>query len=200
MQQFKSASMATVFGLDDSVDVSTDSAGHLVFRPLIQAAQTITGPNGPVTYPAMYGSQLNLPSDTVAYAPTAAEQLATAQQTQIGTISQGCELSIIDGFTSSALGAAYTYPSKPTDQLNLLGEHSASMNPNNPTTWSTKFWCADANGVWDIRVHTAAQIQQVFTDGVARKLACIEQNKALATQVMAAADVPSVQAILWVAP
>lgn len=133
-------------------------------------------------------------------APTASVLLANAQKSQIETISAGCSAAITGGFSSSALGAAYTYPSKPTDQLNLLGSQSASLSPNLPTGWTAPFWCCDANGVWDIRPHTPTQIQQVFTDGVARKLACIEQNKSLANQVLAATTVAAVQAIVWVSP
>ncbi len=175
------------------------SALYPVSRNLTNYTVGIVGGAQSITYwdTSALGPQ---PTQSQLDAAWPAVELATAQKSQIETISAGCEASIIAGFTSSALGAAYIYPSKPTDQLNLLGEHSASMNPNNPTTWSTKFWCADANGVWDIRVHTAAQIQQVFNDGVARKLACIEQNKSLANQVMAATTVAAVQAIVWVSP
>jgi len=138
------------------------------------------------------------------YSAPAAEQLAAAQKSQIKMISAGCATTIVSGFTSSALGAAYAYPSKEGgenhDQINLIGAYGNSLNPANASTWTTKFWCCDASGSWAFRAHTAAQIQQVFSDGAARKIACIEQNAALSAQVMAAADVASVQAIVWVAP
>lgn len=126
--------------------------------------------------------------------------LAESQSAQIGLISMDCGNAITSGFTSSALGTAYTYPSKMTDQTNLIGAYGDSLNPANPSTWATKFWCADSTGAWALRVHAASQIQQVFADGVARKLAMIEQNDLLASQVMAAKTVSAVKKIIWVAP
>ena len=191
------------FGIPDDT-VVVQNGGIWEFYGPGTPAKTVQGPTGPINYPAVRGPKLNLPTDLTPYAPTAAEQLAAAQQTQIETISAGCAATIVSGFTSSALGAAYTYPSKEggenRDQTNLIGAYGNSLNPANASTWTTKFWCCDASGSWAFRAHTAAQIQQVFSDGAARKIACIEQNAALSAQVMAAADVASVQAIVWVAP
>ncbi|MHB9021296.1 MAG: DUF4376 domain-containing protein [Halothiobacillus sp.] len=203
MQYFISLSKK-IYGLDDDVEVVPITGGYEFFGPGTPS-QIVQGPDGPLTYPAVRGPKLNLRTDLTPYVPTAADLLADAQKTQIETISRDCADTIYAGFTSSALGTVYTYPSKDLDQMNLLGLQSASLDPSNPTTWSTKFWCADANGVWDLRVHTTAQIQQVFLDGVAYKLACIVQNKALATQVMAITDttavgIASMQAIVWVKP
>ena len=133
-------------------------------------------------------------------APVAVPTLSESQSSQISAISMDCGNEITSGFTSSALGSTYTYPSKMTDQMNLIGAYGDSLNPSNPSTWTTKFWCADSTGAWALRVHTSSQIQQVFADGVARKLALIEQNDLLASQVMAATTVSAVQKIIWVAP
>lgn len=175
------------------------SALYPVSRNLTNYTVGIVGGAQSITYwdTSALGPQ---PTQSQLDAAWPAVELATAQKSQIETISAGCSAAITGGFSSSALGAAYTYPSKPTDQLNLLGSQSASLSPNLPTGWTAPFWCCDANGVWDIRPHTPTQIQQVFTDGVARKLACIEQNKSLANQVMAATTVAAVQAIVWVSP
>ena len=45
--------------------------------------------------------------------------------------------------------------------------------------------------------HTAAQIQQVGSDAKSAIVAALEKNASLAAQVMAAADVAAVQAIVW---
>jgi hypothetical protein len=130
--------------------------------------------------------------------PDAAQLLATAQATQTATISAACQAAIYAGFTSSALGAVYTYPFGDKDQTNLNGDVSLSMLPANQVTgWTTPFWCADSNGVWDMRSHSAAQIQQVGSDAAAAKLACVNKNIALATQVAAATTVVAVQSIVW---
>jgi hypothetical protein len=49
----------------------------------------------------------------------AAPTLLDAQLAQIATISAACAAAILAGFSSSALGAPYTYPAKTTDQMNL---------------------------------------------------------------------------------
>jgi hypothetical protein len=130
-------------------------------------------------------------------APTAAEQLATAQVAQTALISAACANAIGSGFTSSALGSAYSYPSKSTDQQNLASSVLSSLMPNLAATWTTPFWCADSTGAWAFRNHTAAQIQQVGQDGKTAILACMTKNQALAEEIAAATSIAAVQAIVW---
>jgi hypothetical protein len=59
--------------------------------------------------------------------PTDAQLLADAQASQIAILSASCAAAITDGFTSSALGSAYTYPAKATDQQNLTASVLASL-------------------------------------------------------------------------
>lgn len=129
--------------------------------------------------------------------PTAAQLLAIAQSSQIALLSAACANAIISGFTSSALGSAYNYPSKVTDQQNLASSVLASMMPNITSTWTTPFWCADTKGVWAFRDHTAAQIQQVGQDAKAAILANMTKNQSLAAQVQAATSVAAVEAVVW---
>jgi hypothetical protein len=131
---------------------------------------------------------------------TVADKLAAAKDARIAAISADCQAAIFAGFHSSALGADYLYPFKTTDQRNLSDSVLASTLPGRPDDWTTPFWCADAAGAWAFRAHTAAQIQQVGDDAMARKLACIEQNTALAAQVQAATDQAGVEAVQWVTP
>ena len=99
--------------------------------------------------------------------------LADAQAAQVGVLTAACQSAIYAGFTSSALGAAYTYPAKDTDQQNLASSVLASLMPANATGWTTPFWCADANGNWAFVNHTVAQIQQVGIDGKTAILAAM---------------------------
>lgn len=126
-------------------------------------------------------------------APTLAD-LKTAKNTEINA---ACQSAIYAGFESSALGSAHTYPAKNLDQQNLSASVLASLMPGLPTTWTTPFWCADAAGGWDFRVHTAAQIQRVGQDGKAAILAALAKNKTLADQVAAATTAAQVAAIAW---
>jgi len=123
--------------------------------------------------------------------------LASAQATQIAALSASCASAIIAGFTSSALGSVYTYPSKIVDQQNLAASVLASMIPNLPTTWTTPFWCANSEGVWARVPHTVDQIQQAGIDGKAAVEGYQAQNDSLAQQVSAATTIAEVQAIVW---
>lgn len=130
--------------------------------------------------------------------PSAAEQLVAAQAEQVALLSAACSAAIYAGFSSSALGASYSYPFKDLDQTNLNGEVSLSLLPSSQVAgWTTTFWCADSTGVWAMRAHTAAQIQQVGMDAAAAKLANVNKNIAFAEQVMSATTVAAVQAITW---
>lgn len=119
------------------------------------------------------------------------------QQRKIAELSESCRYQIVSGFNSSALGTLYKYPAKPLDQSNLTGSVLASLLPNNPTNWTTPFWCVDINNVWAFRNHTASQIQLVGQDSKTMLLQALGKNQTLATQVMAAATIAQVAAIIW---
>lgn len=129
--------------------------------------------------------------------PTAAQQLANSQATQIAAIDAACRTSIYAGFTSSALGSPHTYPAKDTDQQNLSASVLSSVLPNVQGGWTTNFWCADAGGNWALRSHTATQIQQVGVDGKSAILSSIAKKAQLEQQIMAATTVDAVHAIVW---
>ncbi len=125
------------------------------------------------------------------------ESITFARASQCANLSVACAGAIVAGFASSALGVPHTYPSQPTDQSNLIGAEAASRNPANPSTWTVPFWCADSTGVWALRAHTAAQIQQVLADGVAARVALSQKLAGLVAQVNAATTIAAVQAVVW---
>ncbi|MFV0411128.1 MAG: hypothetical protein ACK5LJ_15945 [Paracoccus sp. (in: a-proteobacteria)] len=128
------------------------------------------------------------------------EELTAIKQQRILQLSQDCQMQIYAGFTSDALGALHQYPALGKDQQNLTASVLDSTVPGLPDGWQTPFWCADPDTVWDFRMHTADQIQQVGRDGKQRILACLAHNKTLADQVLAASDVPTVLAVEWTDP
>jgi hypothetical protein len=91
---------------------------------------------------------------------------------------------IEDGFVSSALGAPHTYPSNETDQQNINANVVSSILPGVDVAWRTHQLCADANGVWLYREHTAEQIQQVGTAGKAHVMACLLNGAAMRQTLM----------------
>ena len=131
------------------------------------------------------------------YAPTAAQLLNRAQIIQKALVNASCVAAMTGGFISSALGTANTYPSTLTDQQNLAASVVASLLPNLPSTWTTKFWVMDSAGVWTLTPHTAAQIQQVGVDGKAWITTQQETLAGLIAQIDAAQTVAAVQSVLW---
>lgn len=188
MKYSKTAHQAGTSGfyLDEDANAPTDSVevseSDVMVAINLPAGSTYDfDANGAMTY--------TLPSD--------AFLLSQAKAAQTASLSKQCQQAIYAGFTSSALGAAYTYPAKDTDQQNLTASVVSSLVPGLATGWTTPFWCADANGAWAFRPHTATQIQQVGTDGKAAILAAMQKNQQLADQVNAATTVADVQAVVW---
>ncbi|MDN7998037.1 hypothetical protein QZN00_12855 [Burkholderia multivorans] len=123
--------------------------------------------------------------------PSDAQLLAQAQAAQIARLSQACANAIVSGFTSDALGSAYTYPSTPTDQMNQATIAQSSSGG--------LLWC-EAAGSWAMKSHTQAQAQAVVASFSAWLNKCQQQLVSLVAQVNAATTVSAVQAIAWTNP
>lgn len=112
-------------------------------------------------------------------------------------ISQACADAITAGFSCDALGTIFTYPAKTNDQANLTGSVVRSFYPGNDVDWRTPFWCADADGAWEFRLHTAGQIQHVGDCAVNARLTCMAKNEQLQAQVAAAETAEALNEINW---
>ncbi|MHB8372205.1 MAG: DUF4376 domain-containing protein [Thermoplasmataceae archaeon] len=119
------------------------------------------------------------------------ESLPAAQSTQKALLTAGCQAAIVGGFTSSALGSVYSYPS---DTISQSNQNSAASSLS-----GGKLWCA-SGGVWALIAHTQAQAQDVVASLVAWVNSCQEKRATLQGQVNAATSVSAVQAITWVNP
>lgn len=111
-------------------------------------------------------------------------------------LNANCDAAITAGFTSSALGTPHTYPSSEEDQLNLLGLVTAGVD----------HWFDADDGTGEAqKLHTAAQLQQVFSDGLTYKGTVLQQCKTLKAQAQAVADgagtieekLAAIEAIVW---
>lgn len=137
-------------------------------------------------YRAAYTARLNPP-------PT----LAQAKDTANKTLTLACTAAITAGFISPALGAPYTYPSTLLDQHNLNARVTESQVRAADATWTCKFMCRDATGVWARRAHTHAQIERVGTDAVAHVSAQLDHLDAKRAEIDASTTVAAVEAITW---
>lgn len=101
-----------------------------------------------------------------------------------------CKADIESGFVSNALGMDYTYESTLKDQLNILGATTANT--------TVSFTVIDGIGN-KLRVsHSASQMNQVYTDGVAIMQTKKDALYILLTQIDSAIDESAVNAIEWV--
>jgi len=114
---------------------------------------------------------------------------------KIKELSAACGETIRAGFKSAALGADHWYDGDVEDQINIMGAAAAGMD--------LPFRCypidADGNRIAPktFFVHTAAQLQQVYQDGVAFKLGQLQRLEMLRAQVDAAASSSDVEAVAW---
>lgn len=122
------------------------------------------------------------------------QQARVVQLALIATASAAAQTS---GFTSAALGSAYSYPSSAADQTNLTAVVTGSMIPGQPGGTTYLFWCKSAAGVENFVAHTAAQIQQVGLDGLAAIMAQKSKQLTLSGQIQAATTIAGVQSIAW---
>ncbi len=134
----------------------------------------------------------------VAVDPSSLLTVAEIQLAQINRLREACRATIESGFTSSAVGSSYTYPSGPTDQRNLADAMNASMVPDLASSWTTLLWCQSASAnTWALSPHTARQVQQVHSDWIAFRVSQQMKLMNLTTQVNAAADGNTIAGLQW---
>ncbi|MCD5970436.1 DUF4376 domain-containing protein [Pseudomonas quasicaspiana] len=122
-------------------------------------------------------------------------RLERSYSAALSEINQAAEQAITAGFTSQALGEPYLYSSAVEDQLNLTSSIQSGTD--------ALFACRDAEGVRDLRLHTAAQLRQVGEDFNQYKLAVLLQANALKQeldQALNAKDVERLESIHWETP
>jgi len=117
-------------------------------------------------------------------------ELKTIKRNEIKNTTQQA---IIGGMQSSVLGSVHTYPTSETDQQNLTG---LVLEANIDGTGG-KFWCADSNGIWARRVHTAPQIIQLGREVAAHVKAQQDKYELLLQQIEAAQTIQDLENITW---
>lgn len=111
----------------------------------------------------------------------------SVQATQTNKLNAACSAAIMAGFSSAALGSVYAYPSKATDQTNMLA---------NAVTGGD-FMCQNAAGAWALVAHTAAQAQTVLASFITARDTARAKLTGLSAQVQAATTITAVQAVVW---
>ena len=128
---------------------------------------------------------------------TAEDKLEKAKASKVAQLSAACEGFIKQGFLCSALGEPHLYPLNEKDQLNLASSSAESILAQGEVGWTTPFWCS-LEGTWEMREHTAEQIQQVGREAKAFVLENMMLNDQLAHQVSRAATIQEVESIEFI--
>jgi hypothetical protein len=111
---------------------------------------------------------------------------------KLAALSYACQEEVFSGFSSDALGSPHTYSSQIEDQMNLIGVQIQAIAGQ-----SVNYVCVDSAGVKEGRLHTPAQIQQVFAAGAGIKQNLISKFHQLREQVEAATIADVVHQISW---
>lgn len=117
--------------------------------------------------------------------------LITAKQAKKEELSRKCNLAIIGGFPSSALGTAHTYPSDEEAQRNFNSEINKFLIDSTYTT--SQFKTLDAGYL----AHTKDQLFQVFSDGHNFKLSQLVRLNGKKADCDTAQTQPELDAITW---
>jgi hypothetical protein len=122
---------------------------------------------------------------------TDATLLQYAKDAKKAELNKKCDLTIMGGFTSSALGAPHTYSSVLTDEI----WYNATKNRFDiDATFTSVDWKTIDAGYL---THTKAQFQQVFIDGHAYGNNQIAKLNNLKAQVDSATTQTDVEGIVW---
>lgn len=125
----------------------------------------------------------------------AAGEIDTAKAVRRGDMASECKRAIEAGHPSLVLGASHTYPTTKQDQGNL--DALVLKARIHGTTQIYKFWCADPNGVWARRAHTAQQITDLGTEIANHVIAQQDRYETTLAEINAATTVTAVEAVVW---
>jgi hypothetical protein len=120
--------------------------------------------------------------------PTTAQELASAQSSQIAVLYAACSSAITASFTSNALDITHTYPSTLMDQSNQVTVANNAVGG--------LLWC-ETDATWSFVAHTQVQAQQVVADFTQSLNRCQSRLLALTKVVNAATTMVDVQSIVW---
>jgi hypothetical protein len=111
-------------------------------------------------------------------------------------IRNACRAAITAGIDHDALGAVHHYPTTTEDQANINALVTLTTIKGDAEA-PYKFWCSDADGLWERRGHTVEQIKAV---GIAMAKHVIDQQNKYETKLTAidaAASVEALNQIVW---
>lgn len=120
--------------------------------------------------------------------------LAAIRAAKIAELSDACQLTIMGGFHSTALGSNHRYSSEEEDQANLMGAVNLVGIVGQPIPYT----CTNlVTGEKRSLIHTPAQIRAVFLHGAAHKQTQIARFHAMRVAIEQSNNPTEVQAMTW---
>jgi hypothetical protein len=135
-------------------------------------------------------------SEQAAAITNPAPTLADLKARHVEIMKTSCGAAITVGIDHDALGDLHHYPIQPTDQVNMAGL-VARAQLLGVGGEPYKFWCADGDGTWARRGHTASQLQDVGLAFSAHVIACQDKYESKLIEINNAAQPTDLDAIAW---
>jgi hypothetical protein len=168
--------------------------GLLAYNTITREAVAITQPG-----PLAEGYTLDVPGPGQIWkdgqwVDDQATAMANLFASRMAAVNSACQLTIIGGIWSSALGTPHQYATQLEDQLNLTGLILRGIGGGYP--------CTDETGVRDYLDHSAAQLSQIGDEFTTFKMAALTKAndlKAKLAEALAAHDLVGLTALTWAA-
>ena len=119
-------------------------------------------------------------------------ELEEIRNEKIEEINKACEIEIISGFTSTALGDEYLYQSDRDDQLNLMG-----LVANQKDNYLKCGIYENKKFNWDYKIHTIDQLKNVLADGAEYKLKILTKANILKNNINNSIPLEEIDRIIW---
>lgn len=118
---------------------------------------------------------------------TSEDNLGALRAYAIEAMTQACSAEIISGFSSSATGTSFHYPSLDTDQVNM-GQVAIAGG---------KLWVMDGSESWSLLDHTATEGATVMGDFVSFRNSAQDNLVTKIASINAATTKEEIDAIVW---
>lgn len=126
-----------------------------------------------------------------------APNLNSLRAAKLTVLKSACASAILAGKQCNALGSNHVYPTTKDDQAFLTARYSKAVALGAAGA-PYKFMCADQNGVWARRDHTAEQIIAVALAVESHITSTLDHlDTKLADVIAAGDDVAAIEAVVW---
>jgi hypothetical protein len=130
---------------------------------------------------------------------TNVNRVQQSKRQKIAELSSRCELDIVEGVSSSALGSPQWYDSSAYDQLNLISAlQITAPSADNPNGGSIFFACREGKGMLkQYQAHSYNQLRKVSEDQAQNRLYKLQRFSLLKAKVQDCVAIDEIEAVSW---